>query len=192
MPCESGGGHRVHAWMCGWEVPVCGGQVHGTRVPHPGYVQPLPGGELLPRLIGAGDMPRAHVLPRGLIIAHSLPGGVLQSCEFHGGKRLCGVSRGELLPKSFYRTCVLDRGLVLPSGEYRPRFMPSRLLLLHRDVDWGVLPGQLLPSTVYERGPMRGRVILRNTQDSGRLLDGWRVLPRGQDVAGDVPRWKLL
>ena len=124
--------------MCGWDVPVCGGQVYGTRVSHPGYVQPLPGGELLPRLIGAGDMPRAHVLPRGRIIAHSLPGGVLQSCEFRGGKRLCGVSRGELLPNSFYRSYVLDLGRpgrVLPSGEYRPTLMPCRQLLPQRDVD---------------------------------------------------------
>ena len=68
----------------------------------------------MPCGISAGDMPRAHVLPRGLVNAHPLPGGVLESCGVRSEKGLCGLSRRELLPDPIDHACVRVRRRVLP------------------------------------------------------------------------------
>jgi len=112
--CEYGGGRNLRARMCGWDILARGRQVCRTRVSHPGPVRPLSGGELLPRGISAGDMPRAHVLSRGRVHAHPLPGGVLESSRVHSKKGLCGLSRRELLPDPIDHACVRVRGRVLP------------------------------------------------------------------------------
>jgi len=102
------------------------------------------------------------------------------------------VSRGKLLPAVIIHQGMHDRGRVLPRGVYLGGLVPGWFPLPQCDVDRGVLGRELLPLGVDRRDAVRGGIVLRDAQDTGRVQYSRRVLPGRQYVAGHVPRRQLL